>query len=121
MRGRRTKYASKGEKVEYGERKESFVVRDVQGPPENPTALLLDLSDPEQTVSVAPNKPYQRVDGYLASLRYVPENRSIPNRREGDKFLVAGEEYSIVTITETEVILQGKNQKKWTIKYNPGP
>ena len=121
QRGRITKYASKGEKIPYGDKKESFLVKDIEGPPENPTAVVLELSDPEQTVRVNSGNPYRRVDGYQASLRYIPENRPFANRREGDKILIGGEEYKIVTITENEVILRGSNQKNWTIKYNAVP
>ncbi len=121
QRGRITKYASKGEKVPYGDKKESFLVKDVEGPADNPTAVVLELSDPELTVRISLNNPFRRVDGYLASLKYTPDNRLFPNKREGDKILIGGEEYKIVTITENEVIVQGNNQKKWTIKYNAVP
>lgn len=120
-RGRRSRWASKGDKIEYGDNKESFLVKDVQGAPDNPAAVILELNDPEQTVPISLNKPYRRVAGYMASLKYSPENRQFPNKRVSEKIFVAGEEYTIVTVTENEVFLQGKNQKKWTIKYNAAP
>jgi hypothetical protein len=116
-RGKRTYYVSKGDK------KESFTLRDVQGPPENPTALILELPDMDKPVSIAKDKPFRRVDGYLADLRYSPENRNFPNRRANDpvngKIMVSSEQYNIVAIVENEVVLSAPNGKKYTIRYAP--
>ena len=125
-RGKRTSYASKGEKKEYNDKKDYFIIQDVQGPPENPSALVLEVSDSPDRILVSKEKPFRRVDGYLADLKYPPENnRTFSNRRANDpvygKILVAGEEYNVVNITENEVVLLAKNQKKWTIKFNAGP
>ncbi|HEU5123269.1 MAG TPA: hypothetical protein VFW05_04305 [Verrucomicrobiae bacterium] len=122
FRGRRPYYLSKGEKKEYGEDKKSFVLKEVMGAPEAPSAVILDLSDQEKPVSISKDKPYRRVDGYMADLKFAPENRTYSNRRVGDRIAIAGEEYNIVAITENEVVLSAKsNQKKWTIKYSPTP
>jgi hypothetical protein len=119
-RGKRTAYAAKGDK------KESFTLRDVKGPPENPTALILELPDADKPVSITKDKPFLRVDGYLADLKYSPENRSFPNRRANDpvngKIVVSGEQYNIVAILENEVVLSAaSNGKKYTIRYNAAP
>jgi hypothetical protein len=126
MRGRHAYYVSKGDKKEYNENKDSFTLRDVQGPADNPTELVLGLSNPEKTISISKEQPFKLVEGYTADLKFPPENKTFLNRRVGDpvysKILVAGEEYNIVAITENEVVLSAKsNQKKWTIKYNAAP
>ncbi len=121
FRGRRPYYVSKGDKREYGENKQTFTLSDVAGAPENPDCIL-ELSDLEKPITVSKEKPFHRVDGYMADLRFTPENRTYPNRRVGDTITVAGEQYNIVAIAENEVVLSAKsNQKKWTIKYNPAP
>jgi hypothetical protein len=119
-RGRRMSIVSKGEKKEYGEKKESFTIVDVQGPPENPV-LTLELSDSGDRPTISKEKLFQRVDGYTADLSYPPEKRQFLNRREGSTILVAGEEYDVVRILETEVTLQGKNGRKWPKKFNTAP
>jgi hypothetical protein len=128
MRGKHAFYVSKGDKKEYGENKESFTLRDVQGPADNPTELILDLGDADKpvSISISKDKPFKRAEAYTADLKFPPENKTFLNRRVGDpiysKILVAGEEYNIVAITENEVVLSAKsNQKKWTIKYNAAP
>jgi hypothetical protein len=119
QRGKRSYYVSVGEKREFGDRKDTFILRSVQGPPENPTELVLELSDSDKLISISKDKPFQRVDGYSADLRYPPENRTFNNRRVGDRVFVAGEEYNVVAITANEVVLSARsNQKKWTITYS---
>ncbi|HPU57631.1 MAG TPA: hypothetical protein PLH97_15335, partial [Verrucomicrobiota bacterium] len=118
-RGPRSYYVSVDEKREYGEDKDSFIVREVKGTPSDPTELVIELSDLEKPISIARDRPYERIDGYMADLRYPPQNTLIRNRRVGDRVVIANEEYSIVSITENEVGLSAKsNQKRWTIKYD---
>ena len=98
----------------------------VQGPSNAPTALVLELSDSDKPITIAADKPYKRVDGYMVDLRYPPENKTFPNRRFGDpvfgKITIAGEDHNIVApITEHEVTLSDRKGKKWTIKYNAAP
>jgi hypothetical protein len=121
FRGARSHYASIGEKKEYGENKEAFVLVEATGNPENPE-VVLEMIDAEQKITVAKEKPFRRVDGYTADLKFAPENRNFPNRRVGDRITVAGEAYNIVAITESEVVLSAEsNKKKWTIKYSVTP
>lgn len=121
FRGRRPYYVSKGEKREYGENKQTFTLQDVTGNADNPDCIL-ELSDLEKPITVSREKPFRRVDGYMADLRFAPENRTFTGRRVGDTINIAGEQYNIVAIAENEVVLSAKsNQKKWTIKYNPAP
>jgi hypothetical protein len=122
LRGKRSFYVSKGDKREYGENKETFTLTTVEGPVDNPTGLVLQLSDLEKPITISKSKSYTRVDGYMADLKFPPENRSFSGRRVGDRIVVAGEEYNIVAITQGEVVLSAQsNQKKWTIKYNAVP
>jgi len=86
------------------------------------TNLTLVLNDTGETVTLSKEKPYKRIDGYMASLKYDPEKKAWRDRRVGDALIFNGEDYNIVAITPTEVVLSAKsNQKKWTIKFNPAP
>jgi hypothetical protein len=121
FRGRRPYYVSKGDKREFGESKQTFTLLDVAGAPENPDCTV-EMSELEKPIVISKEKPFRRVDGYMADLRFAPENRTYLNRRVGDIIALAGEQYNIVAIAENEVVLSAKsNQKKWTIKYNPVP
>lgn len=106
-----------------GNKTEVFTLMDVFGKPEEPSQIHLELADNGDRVTVTKETPYKRVDGYMVDLSYEPEKHSWPRCRVGGPPLTFnGEEYSIVSITQNEVVLSAKsNQKKWTIKYNPAP
>jgi hypothetical protein len=94
-----------------------LTLREVKGPPEAPEALRVELSDTGETVSITKDQPYQRVDGYLADVRYDPEKKSFPGRRVNDRLTIVGEEYKIVAITENEVVVSHSlTGKKSTIR-----
>lgn len=114
QRGRKPYYVSPGDK------KDAFTLRDVKGPPDNPTAMTLELADSGETISINKAKPYARVDGYIADLVYKPDSRSFLNRRIGDRVGIANEEYNIVAITQNEVVLSARNGKKYTVRYDAG-
>jgi hypothetical protein len=107
--------------VAKGDKKEAFVLRDVVGPPDGPE-LVLELPDaPDKPVVITRDKVFKRVEGYLADLRFAPDNRSFSGRRVGDRIKLAGEEYNIVAITLNEVVLSAPNGKKYTRPYNAAP
>jgi hypothetical protein len=114
QRGRRPYYVS------VGDRKDMFVVRDVKGPADNPTSIVLELTDTGEQISISKDKPFIRVDGYTADLQYKPENRSFYNRRVGDRISISSETYNIVAISQNELVLSAPNGKKYTIRYNAG-
>jgi hypothetical protein len=101
-------------------KKDAFTLIQVKGAPENPNQLVLKLSDTGETVVVSPDKPFQRADAYAVDLRYDPEKKFFPSRREGSVVEFGGEDYIIVAIHENEVILSAtSNQKRTTLRYVP--
>ena len=101
---------------------DTFVLREVKGPAESPVELVLELNDTSERVSVARDRPFKRVDGYTADLKYSPENKPPwASRRVGDVLRIEGEDYIIVAINKNEVILSAKsNNKKTSVPYNAG-
>jgi hypothetical protein len=101
-------------------KKDAFTLLQVKGVPENPDELVVKLADTGETVSIAPNKPYQRVDAYAADLRYDPEKKIFPTKRVGSGISFAGGDYIVVAIDDDEVVLfDQSNQKKTTLRYAP--
>jgi len=115
-------------KTHYGSlnnKSDTFVIREVKGPADNPTELVLELNDAPERVVVKKGVPFKQVDGYTADLKYEPERKTWSGVRAGvppkPPIMVAGEEYIIVAITKNEVVLSAKlNNKKTSIPYNPG-
>jgi hypothetical protein len=114
-KGKRQFFASVGEK------KEPFILREAKGPPENPTALVLELTDTGEQISITKDKPFRRVDGYMVDMKYPNENRNFPNRRIDSTIFFGGNEYKVLGITQDEVVLSAPNQKHWTIKFSVAP
>jgi hypothetical protein len=93
---------------------------DVKGPPENPSEVVLKLADTGETISIARDKPFQRVDAYTADLKYDPERKTFSGRRVGSAISVGGQDYIVVAIDADEVILSAQsNQKRTTLRYAP--
>ena len=109
--------------VKVGEKNPTFYFKEVQGPPTAPTNVVIQLNDTGDTV-IVPNdkeKPWKRVDGYAADLRYEVRSavKNWGNMRTGAILDINGEKYKIIAISKNEVILSAStNDKKWTIKFN---
>jgi hypothetical protein len=101
------------------EKKDLFIIRAVEGPADNPTNVVVELTETGEKVAVAKEKPFRRVDGYVVDLRYPPTGQAFVNRRKDDNITFAGETYKIASITRDAVVLSAPNQKKWTIPYKP--
>jgi len=107
--------------------REDFVIRQVKGPPDNPSELMLELTDTGERVSLSRDKPFRRVDGHMADLKYPPENKTWSNLRVGAggpgtaSIVIGNEAYIVVAINKNEVVLSARsNNKKTSISFNPG-
>ena len=101
-------------------KKDLFTLEAVKGAPESPDELDLKLTDTGEAVAITREKPFQRVDGYTADLKYDPEKKTFLNRRVGSVISFGGDDYTIVDIKPDEVILSAQsNQKRTTKPYTP--
>lgn len=111
---------SKRRKKQYyatvGNKNDAFLLREVKGPPENPTALVLDLTDGGEEVVISREKPFSRVEGYMVDLKYDLEKKTWNSQRVGSALRFGNEDYIIVAITKNEIVVLAKsNQKKTPI------
>lgn len=110
-------------------KKDSFTIREVRGPTDNPTELVLELVDGGERIVVSKDKPFRREAGYMADFRYPPENKTWNNQRVGaglpnttPQIVIAGESYNVVAITKNEVVLSARSNNKRTPRpYTPAP
>lgn len=106
--------------VSAGERNNFFILSEVKGDPADPSEMVLKLMDGNDTVTVSRDKPFQRVDGYMADLRYDLEKRNFAALRVGSRLSFGGEDYIVVAVDADEVIISAQsNQKKTTLRYAP--
>jgi hypothetical protein len=122
QRGKKQHYASVGEKV--GEKNDAFIIREVSGSPADPGTLklIVQLTDTGERATLTKDKPFRRVDGYSADLKYDLEKppKTWQGQRIGANLRFAGDDYIIVAIDPGAVILSARsNQKKTTLPYNP--
>jgi hypothetical protein len=112
--------ASKRRKKQYyatvDNKNDAFLLRKVNGPPESPTDLVLELADGGEEAAISKDKPFKRVDGYMVDLKYDLEKKTWNNQRVGGVLRFGNEDYIIVAITKNEVVVLAKsNQKKTPI------
>ena len=113
-RAKQQRYVSKGDK------NETFMLVDVIGAPENPDSMLIKLADSSETVTVTRDKPYRRVDGYIADIRYDPEKKSFHNCRIGTHVPFNFTDYVVTEVGSNYLVLTDQsNQKKTTLPFAP--
>ena len=102
------------------DRNNMFTIEEVIGEPNDPTALRVTLAGDKEPVTIAPGKPYERIVGYTADLRHPPEDRLFKDMKVKSEFTIGGEVYNIVAITENEVVISARSNKKQTVlEYKP--
>ena len=100
-----------------------FVLTEVKGPPDAPTELVALLKDfNNETVSFAPGKPYTRVVGFEAELKYPVNGKIYPRLRKDSPIDIEGEPYKVVDITSNRVVVSDdSNGKRYTIEQTVAP
>jgi len=91
-----------------------FTLIKIVGAPADPTAFELQLADNAGNVTVEKGKLFQRIDGYTATLKYAPNNKTYANKRVRDKLFFADDGHNIVAIGKREVVLSTASTSKRT-------
>jgi len=116
QRIKRPHYVSVGEKIDACKLLE--VKWSLDNPPQ--LQLVVQLIDTGERAILSKDKPFRRVDGYMADLKYDPEKKSWQGQRLNAILKFAGDDYIIVAINQDAVILSARsNQKKTTLTYSP--
>ncbi|MEI9961754.1 MAG: hypothetical protein WDM76_11655 [Limisphaerales bacterium] len=85
QRRRVQRYVSPGD-----QKNDVFALRDVKGPPESPTEMIFQLTDSNETISLSKEKPFRRVDGFSADLKYDPEGKKWQGTSHGGGIKICG-------------------------------
>ena len=91
-----------------------FTLIKIVGAPADPTAFELQLADNAGNVTGEKGKLFQRIDGYTATLKYAPDNKTYANKRVRDKLFFADDGHNIVAIGKREVVLSTASTSKRT-------
>ena len=104
-----------------GDENDLFKLLEVR-PVDAPKEVLLEMKKDAQVVTLAKGQVFERIDGYIANLRYDAENRNFNNVRELSTITLLGETNKVVTLTSNElVLLKPATTLKTTLKYNAAP
>ncbi len=98
---------------------ELISLKEVKGPPDHPTELMLEWNETAEPIDLFTDKPFRRIDSYAADLKYPIENKTWTDQRVGSRHMFFNNGYyNIVAITESNVVvLDESNNKKTTITF----
>jgi hypothetical protein len=117
---RRNEYAKLNEKSKSG----LYIVRGTKGSADDLSQfqLQLEILDSGNKIWITKDRPFERVDGHIADLRYPPESLPLPKKHVNDTFTLDGEMYKIVAITNDAVtVQQSTTTKQTTVPWNGSP
>jgi len=98
-----------------------FILRQMI-PRDNPTEWVLELRETGENVTVTREQPYRSVIGYETDLFYPVDGKSFDSMRVGQTLRISGENYNIVAITPTEVLLSAvSNDRRFAIPFTGAP
>ena len=99
-----------------------FILREIKGPPEAPTELIVELRDSGERVKVLPGQPFTRTIAYEADLLYPNSGTTYLRKRKDHIIKVAGDPYKIADITtDMVVVFDESNLKTYNVKLVPPP
>lgn len=114
-RRKQQRFVSTGDKPN-----DTFSLVEVRGAPENPEALVFKLVDSGELAVVTKDKPFRRVDAYIADFRYDPEKKVFRAQRTGSTVTFGGTVYLVADVNQNELILEDtSNQKKTPLPFTP--
>ena len=108
--------------VTAGSPNDIFNVKGITGPPDNPPRIELEFKDSQEALTITPDKPFERVNGYTADLKYGPDDSVGPwtEQRVGSRLRLEGSDYIIFAINDNSVVVSSRdNNKKTPIPFSP--
>lgn len=98
-----------------------YIVRGTEGAADDPKRIKLEIVDTGDTVWIAKDDPYKKVDGYIADLSYPPESRTFSRVHVDQPITLDNEQYKVVDITNDAVRVQSRTTKVTTVKVTGSP
>jgi hypothetical protein len=86
--------------------------------------FVFEITDTKEVFQVTRSKPFSRIEGYEADLRYELENKTFSDVRSGSPLFFDGAWHKIVVITSTQVRIQTTTTQKQTtlsLQGSPSP
>ena len=107
--------------LDEGGKSDLFALREVHGPKDNPTEVVIELFEGAERVTLGKDKTFTKGLAYAADLRYEVENKNFLGKRPDESVLLAGVNYKIVAIGKDEVVVSAPNQVRTVVKLTSPP
>ena len=104
-----------------GTKNDLFVLREVHGPKDNPTDVVIELLEGGEIITLPKEKVYTKGLSFAADLTYPIENRNWSHKRVDESFVLSGVSYKIVAIAKDEIVVSAPNRVRTTIKLSTVP
>jgi mRNA-degrading endonuclease YafQ of YafQ-DinJ toxin-antitoxin module len=104
-----------------GTKNELFILREVHGPKDNPTEVVIELIDGGDRATLIKGKVFTKGMAFGADLTYPVENRNWTGKRVDETFVVSGFNYKIVSMEKDEIVVTGPNRMRTTIRLATVP
>lgn len=104
-----------------GTKNDLFVLREVRGPKDNPTEVVIEVLSGNERVTLTKDKAYTKGMDFAADLRYEAENKNFTAKRADESLMLSGVAYKIVAIQKDELVVSAPNQVRTTIKLSLAP
>lgn len=104
-----------------GTKNDLFAVREVRGPKDNPSEILIELIEGGEQVTLVKEKVFTKGMAFAADLNYPIENRNWTHKRVDESVVLSQVSYKIVAIAKDEIVVSAPNRVRTTIKLSTVP
>lgn len=104
-----------------GAKNDLFVLREVHGPKDAPTEVIVEFLGTSERVTLVKDKPFTKGLAFAADLRYEVENKTLAGKRQDESFTLSGVSYKVVAIGKDEVVVSAPNFVRTTVKLSSAP
>ena len=104
-----------------GAKNDLFLLREVHGPKDNPTEVVIELIEGGDHATLTKEKPFVKGLAFSADLRYELENKTFAGKRADETVTLSGTPYKIVAIDADAIVVSAPNKVRSTIKLSGTP
>jgi hypothetical protein len=104
-----------------GAKNDLFLLREVHGPKDNPTEVVIELIEGGDRATLTKEKPFAKGLAFSADLRYELENKTFAGKRADETVTLSGTPYKIVAIDADAIVVSAPNKVRSTIKLSGTP
>ncbi len=99
-----------------GTKNDTFILREAKGSKDSSNEVVIELSG--ENITLVKDKPFTRPMGYSADFKSDTSNREYLGKRQDDSVVQGGAQYKIISIGESEVIIEAPNKSRSILRLD---